>query len=273
MEGQGLEAVVPQGQKQGAAHHLFPVDPEELGGLGVEVNHLAVLVEDKALQGFLPGVGQRFLAPHPSPASLNRYPTPAPSPGSGGLGVFPEFFPQLEDVLVHGPGGAHEVLAPHGLQKLLPGVDPAWAACQKGQEFKLPPGEGKGPPFQARLHALQVQEEGPPFEDLALARPAQEGLEAGQELLGGEGLDQVIVRSPGKPLHPVPHLGPGGEHEDGEVGVRPLAHPLQEAGPRLVGEHPVQDHHLGLFKEIPGLLGQGGLEDPVARPFQGKAHP
>ena len=77
---------------------------------------------------------------------------------------------------------------------------------------------------------------------------AGQGLEAGQQLGEGEGLDQVVVAPAPQALHPVVHLAEGAEDED--RGPAPgVARGLDDGQPVDAREHAVHDHHVVLALE------------------------
>lgn len=87
--------------------------------------------------------------------------------------------------------------------------------------------------------------------------PPEHGPDPGQELGGGEGLGQVVVRPGVQPLHPLGDLGAGGEEEGG--GGDPLpAQLLQDLDPVQPRHHNVQHqavvlHGLGIGEGLPSV--------------------
>ncbi len=59
--------MVPQGQEQGAPHHLLPLNPEEAGRGGVQVEHLVALEEQHPLPGGFPSAVQEGTEAHAIP--------------------------------------------------------------------------------------------------------------------------------------------------------------------------------------------------------------
>ncbi len=107
--------------------------------------------------------------------------------------------------------------------------------------------------------------------------PAQQGPQPGQQLLEGEGLDQVVVGPGVEAGHPVGDGVAGGQDEDGQVvtGGPQLAAHLE---PTHLGHDDVEHHGIGsLRRDQPqGLGAVTRLGDLVAlegqRPTDGLAH-
>ena len=106
---------------------------------------------------------------------------------------------------------------------------------------------------------------------------AEQGPDPGQQLLQGEGLDEVVVGAGVEPGHPVVDRGPGGEHEH-----RGVVAGLAQAAAHLEPVHPRHGHveddgvgrPLGVGAErgraVLGRLGLVALEPQGA--VQGLAH-
>ena len=82
---------------------------------------------------------------------------------------------------------------------------------------------------------------------------AQQGMQAGQQLPRTEGLGQIVVGADLQAHHPVDLLAPGGQHEDGHLGL--AAQFPRQAQAILPGEHQIE---------------HDGVRHPAP---QGRAHP
>ena len=157
---------------------------------------------------------------------------------------------------VRSPDPGQQQLAGHGL---------AGVAEEELQKLALPLGEGAGgagAPEGAELGVqLQVPHRKAPGA-LPLDGAAGEGADACQQLLGGEGLGQVVVGPGVQAVHAVGYAVQGGDHQDG--GGEPLfPQPGHHADPIQPGQHPVQQN------EVIGVL-EGEVEPVV--PGVGKVH-
>ncbi|MNJ42522.1 hypothetical protein D3C77_374930 [compost metagenome] len=92
--------------------------------------------------------------------------------------------------------------------------------------------------------------------------PAQQGLDARQQLARAEGFAQVVIGAQLQANHPVGLIGAGGQHDDRHLCQTPmLAHPATEAEAVFIGQHDVEDHQVplaalqGLAKAAP--VGRG----------------
>jgi hypothetical protein len=88
----------------------------------------------------------------------------------------------------------------------------------------------------------QVRELQPGLRLLAAVTPNQ-GVEAREQLLEGEGLDQVVVRAGVEPLHPRRDVGSGGEHQNRRA-VPTSSHDLTRLHPVEAGHHQVEDDNV-----------------------------
>ena len=93
---------------------------------------------------------------------------------------------------------------------------------------------------------------------------AQHRLDAGHDLLGVEGLDDVVIRPQLEAEDFVEGLAFGGDHDDRAVGGFA---DLAADGPAVhAGHHDVEQDHIGLFagEEGEGLIAVLGEDDAVA---------
>lgn len=89
---------------------------------------------------------------------------------------------------------------------------------------------------------------------------------AGDELLGGEGLHEVVVRACGEALHGGLLAGPGGDEEHGDgSGVGVLAHRAQEPEAVEARHHDVRHHEVGALG-VEGLEGGQAVGGRLHRP-------
>lgn len=146
----------------------------------------------------------------------------------------------------------------------------AGIAKQGLHQVPLPVGEGALPRRTAqnalgRVEGHPAQAE--PGGALPAPGPPAHGPDAGDQLLHGEGLDQIVVRPGLQPLHPVGHRVQGGDNQHGG-GNAVGAHPAEDGGAAHGGKHPVQDD------EVVGLLADPAQAVvPVAAHVHGEALP
>ena len=145
-------------------------------------------------------------------------------------------------------GGGLHLLPPDLPHQGLLGQDLLRGLEEGLQEEEGLGGEGEAPFPAEGLHAPGVEAEVLVGEDLlAPPRPADQGLEAGEELLEAVGLHQVVVGPLPKALHPPLHPVQRGEHEDGDLGALPDR--AQKGKPVPLGQEHVHNHHLGPRKK------------------------
>ena len=147
------------------------------------------------------------------------------------------------------------------VQQGLPGDDPLLVLQQVAQQIELPAGELHPLAVHAHLVPVGVHGEGTGGEQapgrlrglggaLAQGRP-----DAGQQLLDGKGLGNVVVRPHVQAGHLIHHRVPGGEHDDGHLAFPPQ--PPQHLHAAEGGEHDVQQDELM-------LPGQGPVQPGAA---------
>jgi hypothetical protein len=88
---------------------------------------------------------------------------------------------------------------------------------------------------------------------------AQHGIDAGDELGGGEGLDDVVVGAEAQAVDAVGLVAPGGEEDDRDARTRALPQQPHDLEPVETGQHEVEHDEVW----VPGRdAGEGGV--PVA---------
>ena len=104
------------------------------------------------------------------------------------------------------------------------------------------------------------------------AGPAQQGADPGRQLLGHEGLGDVVVGAGLEPGHDVVGVVAGRDHDDGHRARAPqLPAALEAVHAR---EHEVDEHDVGglLGEALEADLARSGLVDLVALVLEGEAH-
>ncbi len=82
----------------------------------------------------------------------------------------------------------------------------------------------------------------------------QPGANARDELLGVEGLDDVVVGTGLEPLDDIRRVAPGGEHDDRHAGL--IADARAHLDAVHAGQHEVEQHQIGLGR-VDGVDGRG----------------
>ncbi len=88
----------------------------------------------------------------------------------------------------------------------------------------------------------------------------QQGTDTGQQLTGGKGFDQIIVRADFQPHNPIRQFAQRAEKDDRHAGLRPQAAAEREAV--LSGEHDVQQQKRAGFLLQRGLHGGNAGKGP-----------
>lgn len=148
---------------------------------------------------------------------------------------------------VHRPLKRGERPAPHRLEELQAGERPARVLDEERQEVELEGGEVHGLPVDPRLPPVEVHPDPRGLDDPRLPRlplcPAEDGPDPGLELSGAERLHDVVVGPELQPQDPVVLRGPGGEHDDGDLGLlADLPGNFESVHPR---QHEVEEDEVG----------------------------
>jgi hypothetical protein len=147
----------------------------------------------------------------------------------------------LDDVVV-----AAEVVAPDVVQDLGLGQHPPGVQQQVAQQLELGRGQLDRPPAPLDLVAVLVEGEVGAGQTAGRLGPdpAQDGPDAGHQLLEAERLGDVVVAPDGEPGHGVLGRVAGGEEHDRDtlaLGPQPPA----DVEPVQVGQHHVQHDEVG----------------------------
>ena len=96
----------------------------------------------------------------------------------------------------------------------------------------------------------------------------EERADAGQQLLKGEGLDEVVVRAGIQTLHAVAHIVARGQHEHGHIAG--VAQPFADFKPVQAGQHPVQDDQIRrvVARQFQPAVAVVGHDRPVVFEYQ-----
>ena len=167
-------------------------------------------------------------------------------------------------------------VAPDALEQHLAAEHPTGALGQLHQHAELGLGEVDVAAVAAHHPLvgddLEVAEAQVRRAHLGGAGPAQQGTDPRRELLGREGLGEVVVGARLEPGHDVVGVGAGGDHHDRHIGAAPdrPAH-LEAVDAR---EHDVDEHHVGglVLEVLEGVLAGGGLGHLPALVLQGQPH-
>ena len=152
---------------------------------------------------------------------------------------------------IDGARVAEEVIAPDAGKDLLAVKDAARMAGKQVQKLHLARRAGDVLPVHAHAVALVLDFQAPVGQRgelilmgvLAAGGGApQDGLDAGDDLARGEGLDDVVVRTHFKAENAVDLLAPGGEHDDGQAAFP--ADGLADLHAGCAGHHLVQEHQV-----------------------------
>jgi hypothetical protein len=95
----------------------------------------------------------------------------------------------------------------------------------------------------------------------------------GEELLGREGLDDVVVRPAHQPVDAIVHGVARGQQDDGEPGASG-APAGEQVDPLLSGQHPVEQHERRRLPRglLPGLLGGSDGNDLIPGVAERRGH-
>ncbi len=160
-------------------------------------------------------------------------------------------------------GAGIEAVIPDRLGQHRPGDDMAGVPHQVGKQLELlvekldlPPVAGRGAAEQVEAQASDLQ----PGSSLAPgSRAAHDRLQPGDQLVKGEGLGQIIVRSRPEALDPVVHLAQRRQEKDRSpfpLGAKGAEH-RQSVQP---GQVPVEDDRI-----VPPVKGRAQALYPVGR--------
>src|SRR5512132_2684697 len=185
---------------------------------------------------------------------------PDADPAAGVL----ELAAEVADVDVDDVGEAVIVVVPDVLEDGGAAHDLTGVPHQELQQGELPGRELQGPAGQGGGVGGRVEDQvgdgegGGPLADA----PADLGPQAGQQLLEGERLDQVVVGPGVQAADPVGHAVAGGEHEHRRPAAG-LAQPPADLDPVQAGEHDVE--HDGVVVPLAGpvqavVAVQGGVD-------------
>ena len=189
----------------------------------------------------------------------------------------PELLAQLRHVNVHRALVAVPVGAPDAVEQLLAREGQAGVVGEEGEQIELAGGQRHDLARPASLPAPHVDLEVADGEHLlgrrALAGPAQDGADAGNELAGRERLDQVVVGTQLQAEDAVHLVVPGRQeqHGNGAAGTDLAADVEPVPCPR---EPHVEDDDPGvrLLEDLEALLAVDGQQHPVALAPQVEVH-
>ena len=166
-----------------------------------------------------------------------------------------------------------EVVAPDHLQQLCPGQDDGGVGGQDLEQVELASGQldlaaGPGDQPSCRVHDQVTDDHGLLTAGTIVgARPAQQGVQACDELLQRERLHHVVVGARFQASDPVGHLVTGGEHADREVvtvGAQASGHGCAVD----IGHADVEDHHVGRMATHRVQRRQAAIGRPRAESLQ-----
>ena len=151
--------------------------------------------------------------------------------------------PQEGDVYLHVVVLGVGIIAPHLQQQLLLGHHAALAAQQQLQHIVFPAAQPQGPLPAGQLERSRLQPQVPEGNGIVgfglAAAPAQQRTDAGQQLVGLEGLGQIVVRAAVQALDPVGYVAAGRQHQH-RHGMAPGAQPSQQGEAVHPRQHGVQ---------------------------------
>lgn len=170
----------------------------------------------------------------------------------GVVGVVVDLAADALDIDIDEVGARVVVVVPDVFAELGPVEDPARRAHEAGEEGELPAGEGDVLGAAADLAGEEVDREIGCREEAGVVAGAapEDGVETGDELVGVEGLRQVVIGAEVQAFDAFVEGGAGGEEEDGDRAAE-LADLAEDAEAIATGEHDVQDQ---------GIEGAGGGE-------------
>ena len=177
---------------------------------------------------------------------------------------------QVVDVDVDGARFAAEGVAPDEGEQLLAGHGDAFVLGEREEQVELFGAEVEGAVFEGGFASLTVERKGADLHfgagALDAVGAAQDGLDAGDELFGVEGLGEVVVSAEFEAGDFDGVLFAHGQHEDGDVGAFTDAFGDFEAVE--LGHHEVEEDEIGLGAE--GLFERLGT---VAGELQSRSLP
>ena len=194
--------------------------------------------------------------------------------GMGGIGLDLRAEPAHVDI--DEPPVAEVAVAPDPLEEVFPAEDLARGRGQLAEEPEL--GLGEVDLLTALAHQallgehLEVAEADVGALDLGGADPAQQRPDAGRQLLGGEGLGEVVVGARLEAGDHVVGVVASGHHDDGHVaGAADRAAELEAVHAR---QHDVDQYHVGRVRleEGDGVLAGRGLVDRPALVLERETH-
>ena len=168
---------------------------------------------------------------------------------------------------IHRPAGAVKLIAPDGVEQLVPGKYGTRPLHQQAQDLELLQSQGNIPVpvpdnVPLRVHKEAAQGVGLLLR-LVLPRVAQGGAHPGHQLHHAEGLGYIVVRPLIQSQHLVVLGALGGEHDDRQgLGGGHGAQALEYLQTVLLGQHDIQQHQLraALLHGLPKL---GGTVKPL----------
>src|SRR5579875_275148 len=196
-----------------------------------------------------------------------------------GLAIRLQLAAQVGDVDLQGVRARAEVIAPDLLEDLRAGEDHSRMAEEELKQPELGTGELHLTLTPAHLHRAQVHDDVGVPEQALLGLGGgtpQERPDTGEELVEGEGLDQVVVGPGVEPLHPVADRVPGGEDQDRGT-VPHLPHPAADLNPVHQRQPKVEDHGIVTatqhhLQRLPTVVGKGDVVPLQAkRSVEGRA--
>ena len=163
------------------------------------------------------------------------------------------------------------VVVPDRGEQLLARADPARMPDQVGEQHRLALREADGDLPAPGLPGHEVEPDASRLDDRvrALARLAEARPDAGQELVEGERLGDVVGGAEVEPFDPVGDLAPGGQHDHRQRRPR-AADRREDVDSVFAGQHPVEDDEVRLGAEGEPLAADpvGGNRDAIALRFE-----
>src|SRR5215203_2843213 len=199
--------------------------------------------------------GRRDLLSDPAHAPLDRPGSPVPDAGDGLYDLGPRrivFYLGPEPAYVHVYVTARQIVRPRGdgLGDLGPRERLPRSAHEQRKYLELGGRDVQRLPATAYRVAVRVELQSPQPQEALPApavppEPPEDGLDPGEQLLGVEGLGDVVVGPELEPDHLVYGLALGREQHHGNVTVLP--HLLQYLEPAHPRQHDVENHEIQLL--------------------------